>query len=93
MPFLKITYLLLLGLFSSCREQGATLVVVHGLLIAVASLVVEHRLQAHRPQQLQQVCSVVVETHRLSCSMACGGSSQTRDQTVVSCIGRQILYC
>ena len=32
--------------FSSCSEQGLLFVVVHGLLIAVASLVVEHRLYA-----------------------------------------------
>ena len=30
--------------FSSCDDRGLLLVVVHGLLIAVASLVVEHRL-------------------------------------------------
>ena len=30
--------------FSSCREQGLLFVAVHGLLIAVASLVAEHRL-------------------------------------------------
>ena len=30
--------------FSSCGEQGLLLVAVHRLLIAVASLVVEHRL-------------------------------------------------
>ena len=30
--------------FSSCSEQGLLFLVVHGLLIAVASLVVEHRL-------------------------------------------------
>ena len=30
--------------FSSCGEQGLLFVAVHGLLIAVASLVVEHRL-------------------------------------------------
>ena len=32
------------GLFSSCDEWGLLFVAVHGLLIAVASLVVEHRL-------------------------------------------------
>ena len=32
------------GLFSSCSEQGLLLVVVRGLLIAVASLVAEHGL-------------------------------------------------
>ena len=30
--------------FSSCGEQGLLFVAVHGLLIAVASLVAEHRL-------------------------------------------------
>ena len=30
--------------FSSCGEQGLLFVVVHGLLIAVASLVAEHGL-------------------------------------------------
>ena len=30
--------------FSSCSEQGLPFVAVHGLLIVVASLVVEHRL-------------------------------------------------
>ena len=30
--------------FSSCSERGLLLVVVHGPLIAVASLVTEHRL-------------------------------------------------
>ena len=30
--------------FSSCSEQGLLFVVVHGLLIAVASLIAEHGL-------------------------------------------------
>ena len=34
--------------FLSLRQAGATLVVVHGLLIAVASLVEEHRLSGVR---------------------------------------------
>ena len=50
--FNKFIYLFLavLGLrcctraFSSCGEQGLLLVAVHGLLIAVASLVAEHGL-------------------------------------------------
>ena len=38
-------FLLLLGLFSVCSEQGGTLLLaVHGLLVAVASLAAEHRL-------------------------------------------------
>ena len=36
--------LLLRGAFSSCGEQGLLFVAVRGLLIAVASLVVEHGL-------------------------------------------------
>ena len=50
--FYKFIYLVLaaLGLrcwaraFSSCGERGILFVVVHGLLIAVASLVAEHGL-------------------------------------------------
>ena len=47
---LFIFFLAALGLhsrlwaFSSCSEQGLLFVVVRGLLIVVASLVVEHRL-------------------------------------------------
>ena len=37
-------FLLLKGLFSSCSEQGLLFIAVHGLLIAVASLVTEHGL-------------------------------------------------
>ena len=36
--------------FSSCGELELLFIVVHGLLIAVASLVVEHGLQVHRLQ-------------------------------------------
>ena len=32
------------------ESRGYSLAAVHGLLIAVASLVAEHRLQAHGPQ-------------------------------------------
>ena len=49
--------------FSSCGEQGLLFAAVHGLLIAVASLVAEHGLQARR--------SVVV-AHGFSCSATCG---------------------
>ena len=71
--------------FSSCGEQGLLFVVVHGLLIAVASLVAvaEHGLQECGLQQLWHVGSVVVAhglqsagsvvvVHRLSCSPSCG---------------------
>ena len=50
--------------FSSCGEQGLLFVVVHRLLIVVASLVAEHRL-------LGTQASVVV-VHGLSCSEECG---------------------
>ena len=62
MNFLKFIYLFIylslaaLGLcccaraFSSCGERGLLFVVVPGFLIAVASLVVGHRLQARRLQ-------------------------------------------
>ena len=36
--------------FSSCGEWGLLFVAVHRLLIVVASLDVEHRLQVHRLQ-------------------------------------------
>ena len=48
--FILFFFVVVLGLrccmqaFSSCGEQGLLFVVVHGLLIAVASLVEEHRL-------------------------------------------------
>ena len=32
------------GLFSSCGERGLLFIAVHGLLVAVASLVAEHGL-------------------------------------------------
>ena len=46
--------------FSSCSEWGLLFTVVRGLLVAVASLVVEPRLQAHGLQQLQDASSVVL---------------------------------
>ena len=85
--FIFILYLAVLGLsccsqaFSSCGERGLLFIAVHRLLIAVASPVAEHRLQAHGLQQLWHVDSVVVVhglqssgsvvvTHGLNCSMA-----------------------
>ena len=69
--------------FSSCGERGLLFIVVRGLLIVVASLVAEHRLQACRLQQLWHAGSVVVArglwsagsavvVHELSCSAARG---------------------
>ena len=69
--------------FSSCSEWGLLFIAVLGLLIVVASLLVEHGLQACRLQQLWHKGSVlvahglqsagsVVVAHGLSCSAACG---------------------
>ena len=79
--FLNFIYLFLflavLGLhcctqaFSSCSEGGLLFIAVRRFLIAVASLVAEHGLQAHGLQQLWHAGSVVA-AHGLSCSVACG---------------------
>ena len=42
--FLLCLFILAAQAFSNCSEQGLLFVVAHGLLIAVASLLVEHRL-------------------------------------------------
>ena len=60
---------------SICDEQGL-------LFVAVASLVVELRLQAYRLQWLWHMGLVVPQ---------CVGSSQTMDQTPVPCISWWIL--
>ena len=70
--------------FSSCSELWLRFVGVCGLLIAVASLVVEHRLQtsvivAQRLCSCVTWASVVVAWHV--------ESSQTRDQTCAPCMG------
>ena len=80
--------------FSSCIDRGLLFVAVRRLLIAVASLVAEHRLQARGLQQLwlagsraqaQQLWRTGLGTPRHV------GSSRTRARTRVPCIGRQIL--
>ena len=76
--------------FSSCGERGLLFgAVVRGLLIVMASLVMEHGLQAPglsscstRAQQLWRT-GLVAPWHV--------GSYQARAQTHVPCIGRQIL--
>ena len=64
-------------------SRGYILVVVPGLLFAVASLAAEHRFEG--------MWAPVVVAHRLSCSAA-RGIFLSRDQTCVSCAGRQSLY-
>ena len=105
--FFKFIYLFLaaLGLhcaqaFSSCGERGQ-LFIVRGLLIAVASFVAECRLQVRGLQQLWHVGSVAVARGLQSTGQQLWrtglavpqhvGSSQTRAQTRVPCIGRRIL--
>ena len=87
--------------FLQLRQAGLFFVVVRGLLIAVASLVAEHGLQAHGLQQLWLSGSVVVAHglqsahsvvvgHGLSCSVACG-IFLVQGSNPCPCIGRQIL--
>ena len=79
---------------SSCGEQGLLFVAVCGLLIAVASLVVEHGLLTHGPQQLWLAGSRAQAQQLWHTGLAAPrhvGSSRTRAQTHVPCIGRQIL--
>ena len=66
------------------RSRGHSLVVVLGLLVAVASLIAELVLWAHRPQELWLTSSAVV-TLRLSCCV-----SEIRDLCVLLCPGSGI---
>ena len=74
---------------SACGERGLLSAVVPRLLAAAASLLVEHRLWVHRLQQLQHIGLVVVAMGLVAPKHV--GSSPTRDQTRVPCIGRGIL--
>ena len=80
--------------FSSCCERGLLFVAVRGLLIAVASLVMEHGLQAHGLQQLWLAGSRA-QAQQLWCTGLVAlrhvGSSQTRARTRVPCTGRRIV--
>ena len=76
--FLKIfwnLFLAVLGLcccawaFSSCSERGLLFVAVCRLLIVMASLVAEHRLQVRR---LRSCGSRALERRLSSCFVACG---------------------
>ena len=87
--FFKYFYLFLVMLylpccvqtFSSCGKLGL-LVVVCRLLIAVAPLVAEHRLQG---------TGSIVLVHGLICSKACGILLDQRLNPGVPCIGRRTL--
>ena len=68
--------------FSHSAEQGFSPTVVRGLLVAVASPVVEHRLSGTWAQQLCPTDLAALQRVE---------SSWTRDRTCVPCIGRQSL--
>ena len=87
--------------FSSWGEQSSSLVVGHGLLIALDSLTAEHRLPVLGLQQFQHAGSAFavrglqstgsgVVVHGLSCSVYVE-TSQTWDGTRVTYAGRWIL--
>ena len=92
--------LLLCRLFTN--KWGLFFVVVHRLLIALTSFVAEHRLQGTgfsscnlQAQQLQLPGSSAQAQQLWHTGLVAPrhvGSSQTRDLTCLSCIGRQILY-
>ena len=64
---------MLCGLSSSCSEWGCSLIAAYGLLIVVASLVVEHGLSARGLSSCSsQSTGSVLVAHKLSCSAACG---------------------
>ena len=80
--------------FSSCGKQGLLFVAVHGLLMAVASLVAEHRLQARGLQQLCLAGSRAQAQQLWRTGLVAPqhvGSSRTRARTRVPCIGWRIL--
>ena len=98
-----LLFLAVLGLrcctraFSSCGEQGLLFVVVHGLLIAMSSLVMEHGLQVCRLHQLcMQAQQLWLAGSRAQAQQLWRtglaaprhvGSSWTRARTCVPCIG------
>ena len=80
--------------FSSCGERGLLFVAARGLFTVVASLVMEHGLQARRLQQLclpgsRAQAQQLWRTGLVALQHV--GSSWTRARTRVPCIGRKIL--
>ena len=87
---------LFLGVLSLCCFVGYSLVVVCGLLIAIASLFAEHRLQGTRGLQQLQLLGSRAQAEQLRHSGLVAPwhvePSWIRDGTRVSYIGRWILY-
>ena len=82
------------GLFSSCGDWGLLFVATCGLLLAVASFVLEHELQVRGLQQLWHVGSGAQTQqlwHKGLVAPQHVGSYRTRARTHVPCIGRRIL--
>ena len=72
----KFIYLLIFGCAGSSLLSGLSLVAVHGLLTAVASLVADHQLQGIRASGVSAPglwsTGPIVVAHGQSCSTACG---------------------
>ena len=88
--------LLLSGFSLVVASRGHSPVAVHRLCIVMASLVVKHGLWGARTSvaaapRPQSTGSVVV-ARVLICSVTGVRSPQIRDWTLVSCIGRQMIY-
>ena len=73
--------------FSSCSKWGLLFVALLGLLIVMAFLAAEYRLQALDFQQLKRLGSEVV-AHGLSCPEACGIISDQRLNSSPALAGR-----
>ena len=77
--------------FPSCGEWGPLLVAVHGSLIAGASPVEKHGLQAHGPSSCGTRAQQLWHTGSRAQAPQQVGSSWTRARTPIPCIGRGIL--
>ena len=79
--------------FSSCGERGLLSAAAQALLVVVASLIVEHGLWEQGPRVVARGSGA--QAQYLWCTGLVAlwhvGSSPTRDQTCVSCIGMWIL--
>ena len=87
------------GASSGLGEQGCSLAVVYRLLIAVTFLAVKHGLWEIRASVVAARALGICSSQALGeqyfwfsglCVPCHVGSSRTRDQTHVSCLGRQI---
>ena len=85
-------FFLLCRVFCSCCEQSLLFVGVHGLLLAMASLVADTCVCAQQlwpPALTHGLCHC---NTGLVAPQQCAGSSWIKDQAHVCCISRWILY-